>query len=634
MAGLYSDDFKRRVRESNNIVDVVQAVVGRLVRAGRNLKACCPFHNEKTPSFNVNAEGQYFKCFGCGKSGDVFTFVMLYERVEFPDALKILAERAGIQVETNPQAAAEYKKESDWKSYLYKLNDVAKRFYREQLFSDAGKHARAYLTKRGINEEMAEHFELGYAPAGGSPLIGRLQSQKAPVKAIVRAGLASERDDGSARDFFYDRLMFPIHDVQGRVIAFGGRILGDGEPKYLNTRDTPLFSKTKTVYGVDIAKDAIIAQRKAILVEGYTDVMMCQQYGIANVVACLGTAITPDHIRQLRRLADEVLLLTDSDAAGARASERSIAVLMAEEMPARVVRLPGGAKDPCDFLLANGKELFLQALQQTDDIFDYKFEMVRKAHDLSQPLGLKAAAEDLLSLISLVPDNLLKNRYRYEVMRRLNIDERDLQYVPAARTESQSGAEDPMPELGVVAAPENKLVSAERELLRFLFQEPAWLAEAVTGVDLLTLTGKAESPIGRALFQALSEGVLPPVLNTLEEVDVGSIVAREVLGRLPSGNDEEGGHSAAHALCINLAEEKLAGTKLDAGLRLKILTGALSQEQLNVQYQTANLKLTQAKMAGQAEDERTYYEQVVTIRREISRLKSQSINQLTRQRGG
>lgn len=632
---MFSEQFKRRVRESNNIVDVIQAVVGRLTRAGRNLKACCPFHNEKTPSFNVNVEGQYFKCFGCGKSGDIFTFVQLHERVEFPEALKILAERANIPLEMDPVSAVTYKKESDWKSYLYKLNDVAKRFYREQLFADAGKHARDYLKRRGINDEMAENFELGYAPAGGSPLIKRLQSQKAPIRAIVQAGLASERDDGNARDFFYDRLMFPIHDVQGRVIAFGGRILGDGEPKYLNTRDTPLFHKTQTVYGIDRAKEEIVKQRKAILVEGYTDVMMCHQFGVTNVVACLGTAITAEHVRHLRRVADEVYLLTDSDAAGAKASERSIAVLMAEEMPARVVRLPGGEKDPCDFLLAQGKDPFVAALAQTQDLFDYKFEMVRKSHDLSQPQGLKGAAEDLLALISVIPDNLLKNRYRYEIMKRLNIDERDLQYtVQPNRPEVSSNNDAPMPDLGVSQPPESKLAAAERELLRFLFHEPAWLAEAVTNIDIVSLSGKPEALIGRALFEALTDGKLPPDTSTLNDADAGSIVAREVLERLPDMHVEEGQEdplsAAARALCIALAEEKNSGKKLEAGMKLELLSTALMHERLNVQYQTANLKLTQFKVAGDKEGEQRAYEEVVTIRREISRLKSQALNQLKR----
>src|SRR5437867_3997308 len=182
MSQIFSDDLKRRVREANNLVDVIQAAVGKLTRAGRNLKCCCPFHNEKTPSFSINPEGQYFHCFGCGKSGDIFTFVRLQERVSFPEALRILADRAGIRVESDPRAAEQYKKETDFKSWLYRLNDFAAKFYREQLFSDAGKEAREYLKKRGLTDKTCEQFRIGYAPGNSSPLLSRLQSNKVPPK--------------------------------------------------------------------------------------------------------------------------------------------------------------------------------------------------------------------------------------------------------------------------------------------------------------------------------------------------------------------------------------------------------------------------------------------------------------------
>ncbi len=218
---------------------------------------------------------------------------------------------------------------------------------------------------------------MGYAPAGGSPLLAYLKKMNAPERAVLAAGLASQRDEGGpVRDFFYDRLMFPIRDLQGRVIAFGGRILGDGEPKYLNTGGTALFSKTKTVYGIDLAREEIVKSRKAYIAEGYTDVMMCHQFGVRNVVACLGTAITEDHIRTLKRVADEIHILTDSDKAGGDASEKSVPILMKEEMPAKIIRLPGAAKDPCDFLLANGLDPFVKALENSTDLFDYKFERV------------------------------------------------------------------------------------------------------------------------------------------------------------------------------------------------------------------------------------------------------------------
>ena len=624
---MHSDDLKRRVREANNIVDVIQSAVGKLVRAGRNLKACCPFHNEKTPSFNVNAEGQYFKCFGCGKSGDVFTFVQLYERVEFPEAFKLLADRAGIRFEVNPAAAEQYKKETDWKSYSYRLNDAACNFFREQLFAPAGMKAREYLKKRGLSDENCEKFRLGYAPAGGSPLLSRLQGQRAPVKAIVGAGLATQRDNGAVIDFFFDRLMFPISDIQGRVIAFGGRILGDGEPKYLNTRETPVFSKTHTVYGIDHAREQIVSTRTAIIVEGYTDVMMCHQFGITNVVACLGTAITEQHIRQLRRVADKLLLLTDSDAAGAKASERSLSILLQEDMPARIVRLPGADKDPCDFLLAHGKEPFLKGLEQSQDLFDYKFELVSKTCDLLTPAGLKNAADDLMTLVSVIPDTLLKNRYRYEILKRLNIDEKDLRYEVQTQRNAGSKVDNPKETIdtSLPPEPENRLASAERELLKFLFHEPAFLGQATEQVNLAALTGRPEQQIGRAMLDAMSEGKLPPDPAGLLEVGPASFVAREVLARLPDTNDEESlDQKGAKPLCIALAEARSGGLKLDAQARFDILSREFLRQTLDMKYRYASRKLTHARVQQDVDGIQKADEELAQIRQSIKKLKSNS----------
>ncbi len=620
----FSNDLKRRVLAENNIVDVVQDAVGKLTRAGRNYKACCPFHNEKTPSFNVNAEGQYFKCFGCGKGGDVITFVMLHERVEFMEAFRILADRANITIETDPRAAEQYRKESDFKSYLYRFNEVAALFYREQLTSDAGKAAREYLKKRGLTDEICERFRIGYAPAGGSPLLNRLTNvHRAPLKAVLAAGLASERENGSMRDFFFDRVIFPICNMDGRVIAFGGRIMGLGEPKYLNTRDTLLFNKSGTVYGLDHARDEIRSTKTAIIVEGYTDVMMCHQFGVTNVVACLGTAITSEHIRQLRRVADELLILTDSDAAGAKASERSLAVLFQEEAKAKIARLPGADKDPCDFLLANGVEPFREALKTPQELFDYKFAAVLKKHDISAPLGLKNAVTELMSLISLVPDSLLKNRYRYEVLKRLNVDERDLQY-EATRSQVTS-IESPVavPDVGNEPPPESQLAVSEREILRFLFHEPAFFDQLIAHVDLAGLSGAPERMIGRAILEAIEAGTLPPDADVLTESSAGSIVAREVIQRLQNvADDGIVAAEGAQAVCVALAETPPKTSKLAHDQRLQILIKEYLTEKLSIQARLANLRCTQAKLNRNADEERVAYEEMVAVRKEMARLKS------------
>ena len=593
MRGIFSEDLKRRVRDACDLAELIRYYGVELKRAGRSWKACCPFHNEKTPSFNVNAEGQYFKCFGCGKSGDVFTFVMEQERVEFPEAFRMLAERAGITIESNPIAAAVHKKESDFKGYLYKLNAAAAAFYKELLLSGAGHGAREYLHKRGLTEASWERFGLGFAPPEGSPLMHRLMAQKAPLKALERAGLVKLREDGSAFDFFRGRVMFPITDAQGRTIGFGGRVLDDSEPKYLNTSETPLFSKGRTIYGLFQARQAIVESRRAVLVEGYTDVIMCHQYGLQGVVACLGTAVTVEHVRALRRLADELHLLTDSDAAGARASERGLEVLFQEDMPARVVRLPGADKDPCDFLLSAGRAPFEEALAQGVSLFEYKVQRVARSHDLASVDGQARAARELMALISLSGDPAKRAAHRRDVAALLNLPERALEFEAERRAEpSATLGKSPVAE--APAVPEHALAEAEREILRWIFHRPAWLEAAVGAVDLMTLSGKPERVIGRAVLAALDAGRLPPDATALagDASTPAGAVAREVLAGLGSACGTEGGDeeelerafNAAQKVCIALAEDAPEHTRLNPDeafeLRVKVWREARARHEL------------------------------------------------------
>jgi DNA primase len=603
MAGLVAEEVKRRVREATDIVDLVRLYGIELKRAGRNLKALCPFHQEKTASFNVNAEGQYFKCFGCGKSGDVFTFVMLHERVEFPDALRLLAERAGIQVEYDPVAAGQAKKEGDWKSYLYKLNTSAAAYYREMLYGPAGAAARAYLEKRGLKQEMWERFGLGYAPSGG--LAARLQAQKAPPRALDRAGLASLREDGSAYDYFRDRLMFPISDVQGRVIGFGGRVLGDGEPKYLNTRETPLFSKGRTIYGLHQAREAIVQTRRAVLMEGYTDVIMSHQFGQRNAVAALGTAITADHVRMLRRVADEMAVLTDSDAAGARAAERSVEVLFqeGEDEETRIVRLPGEAKDPCDFLLERGVEPFVAAVQQGQTLFEYKFQRVVAEHDIGTPGGQAAAAKELMALVSLSPDPQRRKAYRRAVAERLNLPEDALAFTP------RKAAAAATPPMESVAA-ESALARAERDLLQLLFHQPAFIEAAAGDVDLTAFRGMPERLIGKAVLAAVDAGRLPPDLKNLspDTHSLSGMVAKEVLTGLSSEADLfEGGKlvkeedlARARSLCVNLAEESMEPRKQSLQEHYLGVLRSLQRVRLEEELREAKRGVAAARARGDA----------------------------------
>ncbi|MGB3195104.1 MAG: DNA primase, partial [Phycisphaerae bacterium] len=312
MSGLYADDMLDEVARANDIVEVVSSYFP-LKRAGKDHKALCPFHPEKTPSFTVSRSKQIFKCFGCGRGGSVFNFVMLRENVTFPEAVRILAERAGIALR---QQAGRGKPQGPGRD-VRKALEWATLFFEGNLrHPTLGEPARNYLAARGFNKQSLEVFHLGFAPAGWDNLLKAAQGENVPVRLLELTGLVVPRDDGSGcYDRFRGRLMFPITDALSRPIGFGGRSLGDETPKYLNSPETALVRKTESLSGLPQARARIEQTRRAVVVEGYTDVVMANQVGVTNVVATLGTALTGEHVRVLRRYADEVVLVFDSDEA-------------------------------------------------------------------------------------------------------------------------------------------------------------------------------------------------------------------------------------------------------------------------------------------------------------------------------
>lgn len=396
MAGFISQDQIERIRSANDIVDVIGEYVP-LKKAGKDYKALCPFHKEKTASFQVSRGKQIFKCFGCGKGGNVFTFVMATERVEFPEAVEMLAKRAGVILERarggGPQA--ESRRED-----LYEVNLWAARAYHRYLMDpDRGARARQYLEKRGFRAEALVRFRLGYAPDNWEFLVG-LGGREFRPEQLVRAGLVLPREGGGGYyDRFRDRVIFPILDVRGRIIAFGGRSLGDALPKYLNSPETAVFEKSRSLYGLNWAKDAILAEKRAVVVEGYTDALTLMMAGIEGVVATLGTALSEEHVRQLRRYADETVLLFDGDQAGEAAAERALPVFLAQDAAVKVVLLPGG-EDPADFVSSHGAERLRELVGKAEDAFDVKMKLVERRHDLKTTTGKSLAIDEILGVVA------------------------------------------------------------------------------------------------------------------------------------------------------------------------------------------------------------------------------------------
>jgi DNA primase catalytic core len=378
-------DLREAIRDRIDLVELVSDYV-RLERAGRNFKGLCPFHTEKTPSFHVSPALNRFHCFGCGASGDVFTFLMRIEGLSFREAMRRLAERAGIELreETLPQESP------DERDRLRKLVYAANFFYRQCL--RRAPHAQHYLAQRGLTPETVEAFELGYAPDGWDHLLRFLQRHNFSLEDAEWAGLLKARDDGSG---YYDRLRnritFPIHDASGRVVAFGARTMGDEEPKYLNSPETPLFEKRNTLYGWHLARGAILRQKAALIVEGYLDLIMLHQYGFMHSVATLGTAFTDEHAARLKRLAERVYLMFDSDAAGVRAALRAGEALAQADIPALVVRLPQ-SDDPDSLLRTQGEAALQRALESATPLALFGVEQtLRELAGERNPLELEPA---------------------------------------------------------------------------------------------------------------------------------------------------------------------------------------------------------------------------------------------------
>ena len=364
-------NLREEIRERIDLVELVSGYV-RLERAGSNFKGLCPFHTERTPSFYVSPSLNRFHCFGCGASGDAFAFLMRIEGISFRDALHRLAERAGVELR-EPSPDQEGQDERDrWRRAVF-----AAHFYYRQCLQRAAR-ARQYLQQRGLTPEIIERFQLGYAPDGWDYLLRFLQKHRITTEDALNAGLVRQGEHGYY-DYLRDRIVFPIHDPSGRVIAFGGRTLGNEEPKYLNTPETPLFEKRSTLYGWHLARSAIVRQQSAIVVEGYMDLIRLHQFGFEHAVATLGTAFTEQHAARLRRIVERVYLLYDADNAGVRAALRAAEVLGAAGIPALIVELPAG-EDPDSLLQKMGVEALEQALDTARPAAFFGLEQMIREH--------------------------------------------------------------------------------------------------------------------------------------------------------------------------------------------------------------------------------------------------------------
>ncbi|MHB1140308.1 MAG: DNA primase [Sulfuricaulis sp.] len=408
MAGRIPKQFIDELLTRSDIIDVIDARVP-LRKAGKDYKACCPFHEEKTPSFTVSADKQFYHCFGCGAHGSAIGFLMDYEHMSFVEAVEELAARAGLTVPK--EAGAAFEKEKDTGADLIELMREAARFYRSQL----REHPQAsrpveYLKGRGITGEIARDFDLGFAPDGWDNLLRALGKDDASREALARAGLVVKKDSGGYYDRFRDRVMFPIEDHRGRIVAFGGRIIDKGEPKYLNSPETPLFHKGRELYGLFHARDAIKRESRVLVVEGYMDVVALAQFGVDFAVATLGTATTRDHLERLFRHAPEIVFCFDGDRAGREAAWRALdnaLPVLREGRQISFLFLPEG-EDPDTLVRKEGRDAFLARLKKALPLPDYLFDTLSRQVDLGRLDGRARLVELARPLLSKMPAGVLR----------------------------------------------------------------------------------------------------------------------------------------------------------------------------------------------------------------------------------
>ena len=501
------DEIRARV----DLVDLVGAVVP-LKRAGERWKGLCPFHQEKTPSFTVNPKQNIFYCFGCHAGGDAFEFLRRHDRLEFPEAVRLLAERAGVPLpgrEATPETGAR-------DGLLALMEWAARRFEAELWEAPEAARARSYLETRGIDRDTARAFRLGYAPEGWDHLLGAARREGHPVEALLAAGLVIPRQNASGHyDRFRGRLIFPIADTQGRVIAFGGRGLAGEEPKYLNSPETPLYLKGQTLYSLHRARERMAETRRALLVEGYVDCLMAHQYGFGEAVAVLGTALTPQQLGLLRRYADEAILFFDADRAGQEAARRAEDLLERSADPQwwaltrrpdtlarrglrlRVATLPSG-HDPDTFLRAEGAEALEAACRAARPLLLFALDRVFTEEDTASPRGRATGSARVALMLSKVQDGDEAIELGREAARRLGVDPSDL-WLQAQRLAEAVRPATPAAPAGTAAAQD--VTWFERDLCQLVLQAPAARDALLPLID----TAGLAHPAVRAILTALRD---------------------------------------------------------------------------------------------------------------------------------
>lgn len=504
----YSDELIEEVRMKNDIVDVISGYV-RLQKKGSSYFGLCPFHNEKSPSFSVSRQKQMYYCFGCGAGGNVFTFLMEYENYSFQEALKYLADRAGVDL---PEA--EYSKEAreraDQKAILLEINKVAAQYFYVQLKSPQGAHALSYLKDRGLSDEMIHSFGLGYSNKYSNDLYQYLKSKGYRDELIVKAGLVTVDERYGASDKFWNRVMFPIMDSNSRVIGFGGRVMGDAKPKYLNSPETMIFDKSRNLYGLNRARSS----RKPyfLLCEGYMDVISLHQAGFSNAVASLGTALTPGHASLIKRYVKEVYLTYDSDEAGTKAALRAMPILKDVGITARIIRMEP-YKDPDEFIKNLGAEAFEERIHKARNGFMFGLEILERDYDLTTPEGKTDFMKEAAKRLAQFDEEIERSNYIEAVAKTYHVGFEELRKLVlkmAVQTGLAKPVERPKRLDGKSKEKEDGHVKSQKILLTWLIEDEGIFNQIRRYITPDDFTGELYKKVAALLYEQYEEKDVNP----------------------------------------------------------------------------------------------------------------------------
>lgn len=580
----YPEELIEEVRTRNDIVEVISGYV-RLQKKGSNYFGLCPFHNEKSPSFSVSPGKQMYYCFGCGAGGNVITFLMEYENQTFPEAVRTLAQRAGIAL---PEAddSKEARQADSRRAKLLEINKEAAKYFYYQLRTERGSVGMEYLRKRELSDETMNHFGLGYANKYSNDLIQYLKSKGYSEDLIRDAGLCNVDEKHGMYDKFWNRVMFPIQDINHRVIGFGGRVMGDGKPKYLNSPETEIFDKSRNLYGLNFARTS--RKGNVILCEGYMDVIAMHQAGFTQAVASLGTAFTSGQASLLRRYANEILLSYDSDGAGVNAALRAIGILKEAGMTGRVINLEP-YKDPDEFIKALGGEEFQKRLDHAENSFFFELRQLQKNYDLSDPEQKTAFHREIARKLCTFSEEVERENYIEAVAQKYHISFENLRRLVGTYA-AQTGLAQPVirPKSGVQkknTAAEG-IKNSQKLLLTWLVEQPQLYRQISKYISPKDFTEGLYEKVADRLFEELEQGNINPasIISMFEEEEdqrEAASLFHTKLERLESTAEQEKAlHDIVCAVKRNSYERDSAQLGTDVAALNRVIAGKKQLEEL------------------------------------------------------